>query len=88
MTIVNSTVNNNQALIVGFLPPFGDGISNYGTLTIQNTTISENTAAGSGSGGGVYNVGSLTAMNRTIRGNTGSSGGGSLAGELQLSTAQ
>ncbi len=77
MTIVNSTVNNNQALIVGFLPPFGGGISNDGgTLTIQNTTISENTVAGSGSGGGVYNVGSLTAINSTIRGNTGSGGGG------------
>jgi len=77
MTIVNSTVNNNQALIVGFLPPFGGGISNDGgTLTIQNTTISENTVAGSGWGGGVYNAGSLRAINSTIRGNTGSSGGG------------
>jgi len=77
MTIVNSTVNNNQALM-GFLPPFGGGgISNDGgTLTIQNTTISENTVAGVGWGGGVYNVGSLTAINSTIRGNTGSSGGG------------
>jgi hypothetical protein len=77
MTIVNSTVNNNQALIVGFLPPFGGGISNDGgTLTIQNTTISENTVAGGGWGGGVYNAGSLTAINSTIRGNTGSTGGG------------
>ena len=54
MTIVNSTVNNNQALIGGFFRPDGGGISNdVGTLTIQNTTISENTAAGYG--GGVYN---------------------------------
>jgi hypothetical protein len=45
-------------------------------LTIQNTTISENTVAGSGWGGGVYNTGSLTAINSTIRGNTGSFGGG------------
>ena len=81
MTIVNSTVNNNQALIVGFLPPFGGGISNDGgTLTIQNTTISENTVAGSGWGGGVYNAGSLTAINSTIRGNTGSTGGGIFGG--------
>ena len=79
MTIVNSTVNNNQALM-GFLPPFGGGgISNDGgTLTIQNTTISENTAAGYG--GGVYNVGSLTAINSTIRGNTASGGGGIFGG--------
>ncbi|HEX5491597.1 MAG TPA: choice-of-anchor Q domain-containing protein [Candidatus Udaeobacter sp.] len=85
MTIVNSTVNNNQALIVGFLPPFGGGISNDGgTLTIQNTTISENTVAGSGSGGGVYNAGSLTAINSTIRGNTGSSGGGIYGGVVTI----
>jgi len=81
MTIVNSTVNSNQALIVGFLPPFGGGISNDGgTLTIQNTTISENTVAGSGWAGGVYNAGSLTAINSTIRGNTGSTGGGIYGG--------
>jgi hypothetical protein len=81
MTIVNSTVNNNQALIVGFLPPFGGGISNDGgILTIQNTTISGNTVAGSGWGGGVSNAGSLTAINSTIRGNTGSTGGGIFGG--------
>jgi hypothetical protein len=85
MTIVNSTVNNNQALIVGVLPPFGGGISNDGgTLTIQNTIISENTVAGSGSGGGVYNVGSLTAINSTIRGNTGSGGGGISGGGVTI----
>src|SRR5215475_4330226 len=57
MTIVNSTVNNNQALIAGFFPPYGGGISNDGgTLTIQNTAISENTMPGGGSGGGVYNA--------------------------------
>ena len=80
MTIVNSTVNNNQGLVVGLFPPFGGGISNDGgTLTIQNTTISENTVAFNGWGGGVYNAGnaeSLTAINSTIRGNTGSAGGG------------
>jgi hypothetical protein len=81
MTIVNSTVNNNQALIVGFLPPNGGGVSNDGgTLTIQNTTISENTVAGSGWGGGVSNTGSLTAINSTIRGNTASAGGGIFGG--------
>ena len=80
MTIVNSTVNNNQGLVMGLFPPFGGGISNDGgTLTIQNTTISENSVAFNGWGGGVYNAGnaeSLTAINSTIRGNTGSFGGG------------
>ena len=86
MTIVNSTVNNNQALIGGFFPPSGGGISSDGgTLTIQNTTIGENTAAGYG--GGVYNVGSLTAINSTIRGNTaGGFGGGIMTNTIIIAT--
>ena len=81
MTVVNSIVNNNQALIVGFFPPNGGGISNDGgTLTIQNTTISENSVAASGWGGGVSNTGSLTAISSTIRGNTASAGGGIAGG--------
>jgi hypothetical protein len=81
MTIVNSIVNNNQALIVGVFPPNGGGISNDGgTLTIQNTTISENSVAASGWGGGVSNTGSLTAISSTIRGNTASAGGGIAGG--------
>ena len=89
MTIVNSTVNNNQALIVGKIPPFGGGISNDGgTLTIQNTTISGNTVAGSGWGGGVYNAGSLTAINSDrFEATREAQAGGSMA-ELQLPTAQ
>jgi hypothetical protein len=55
-------------------------------LTIQNTTISGNTVAGTGWGGGVYNAGSLTAINSTIRGNTGSSGGGIMTYTIIIAT--
>jgi filamentous hemagglutinin family protein len=54
---------------------FGDGggIFNRGNLTVNNSTISGNTA----SYGGIYNAdGDLTVNNSTISGNTGTLGGG------------
>jgi hypothetical protein len=56
----------------------GGGISNSGTLTLKNSTISGNTA---GFGGGIANFGTLTLNNSTVSGNTAggrnfSSGGG------------
>jgi CSLREA domain-containing protein len=54
----------------------GGGISNSGTLTINNSTISGNTT--SNSGGGIFNVAgsTLTITNSTISGNTANTGGG------------
>ena len=64
----NSLANSNQ----------GGGIYNsYGTLTITNSTVSENTA--SRSGGGVFNAsGTLTIANSTISGNSASKNGGGI----------
>ncbi len=71
----------------------GGGIYNSGTLTISNSTISNNvtgnggSSAGNGdggSGGGIYNSGTLTISNSTISnnvtGNGGSSGLGGVGG--------
>ena len=51
------------------------GISNVGTATIVDSTISENTASG-GFGGGIYAGGNTTIVDSTISGNTAASGGG------------
>ncbi len=53
----------------------GGGISNNGTLTISDSTISGNYAA---NGGGVYNAGTLTINNSTISGNSCKQGGGGI----------
>ena len=54
----------------------------YGTLTIENSTISGNSGS---SGGGLFNSGgSLTITNSTISGNIG---GGLLTASVQLTTS-
>jgi len=52
----------------------GDGIINWGILTISNGIISGNFAASaySAAGGGIYNSGNLTINNSTLSGNAGS----------------
>jgi CSLREA domain-containing protein len=72
MTLTNSTVSGNSALV-------GGGIrNNGGTLTVGGSTVSGNTAT-TGVGGGITNPsGTLTVINSTISGNTSSTntGGG------------
>jgi hypothetical protein len=51
---------------------YGGGISNSGTLTLNNATVSGNGA--SGAGGGIFNGGTLTLSNATVSGN-GAGGG-------------
>ena len=54
----------------------GGGITNYGTLTVTNSTFSSNSAINSG-GGISNNAGTLTITNSTFSGNSaGTSGGG------------
>ena len=52
----------------------GGGIQNWGTLTLNNSTISGNNAATAG--GAFANAGTLTLNNSTISGNTTGDGGG------------
>jgi fibronectin-binding autotransporter adhesin len=52
----------------------GGGISNYGTLTVDGCTITNNAAGYDG--GGIQNDGSLTVTNSVVSNNTSGSGGG------------
>jgi len=67
LTILNSTIANNQTGSIGF----AGGIFNGGSLTILNSTIAANRSFGSA--GGIFGTGSLT--NCTIADNFGIGGG-------------
>jgi len=80
LTLINTTVSNNSALI-------GGAICNGGTLTIINSTLSGNEARQQ-MGGAIANYGNLTVTNSTFSGNiarrslVGSLAGGILNGGL------
>ena len=72
MTIVDSTINGNQAgNNDGSGVGDGGGISNRGTMSISGSTVSNNTAIDDQgvNGGGIYSQGSLTIDTTTIDGN-------------------
>ncbi|MDQ6834213.1 MAG: right-handed parallel beta-helix repeat-containing protein, partial [Chloroflexota bacterium] len=55
----------------------GGGVLNNGTLTLDLSTVTNNSAvSGPASGGGIYNNGALTVIGSTISGNGASSGAG------------
>ena len=72
LTLINTTISDNSALI-------GGGICNGGLLTIINTTFS-GTIARKQRGGGIANYGTLIITNSTLSGN--SSGSSGLAGGI------
>lgn len=60
----------------------GGGIANHGTLTLEDSTISNSSSA---MGGGIYNAGTLTLINSTLSGNGATNGGGLYnTGDAQL----
>ena len=70
---------NNVTLTGGDAADYGGAIHNQGMLTIQNGTISDNTAGGGG--GGITNTaGTLTIENSAISGNTVVTGNDSAVG--------
>jgi hypothetical protein len=71
LTLNNVTVRGNSAST-------GGGIFNYGTVTINNSTISGNST--DGAGGGISNSGTVTLTNSTVAGNSADSipGGGGI----------
>ena len=74
------TLNGCTDLTIICLTSAGGGITNQGTLAINNSTIKNNTLTGRGDGAGIYNVSpALTITKTTISGNTGARYGGGVA---------
>ena len=71
----NTTVTFNDIIIRQGSINSGGGIYNEGTVTINNSTISDNTVDGGG-GGGISNLGTAFIFNSIISGNSGGFGGG------------
>jgi len=76
VTISGVTITNGSV-------DYGGGIYNTGTLTIENSTVSGNTA--STNGGGIFTTGSLTVDNCTIHSNGASNHGGGISTEGNVS---
>lgn len=69
LTLTNCIIDNNQADAGPFADVYGGGIYNTGTLTINNSTVSNNSA--DGPAGGILNYGGiLTLNNSAVTGNT------------------
>jgi hypothetical protein len=95
VTITNSVITANSAApsaaSSGFAVAGGGGIDNYGTLSLMNTTVSDNQVGGRiasrASGAGVLNRGSLSLTNSTVIGNrvtvTGSNACGAGGGGIR-----
>ena len=78
------TVTLTDLEITAGMATTGGGIENDGSLTLNSTTVTGNSATEGG--GGVNNTGSLTLTGATISGNTATSGGGvNNTGTLMLS---
>jgi hypothetical protein len=73
VSIFNMTINNGSNT---------GGIYNGGSLMVNHSTISGNSAGSGRSGGGIHNDGSLMVNNSTISGNTGGAGPGSGGGGI------
>ena len=76
LTITSGTVSvNNLTIENADTGGVGGGIDNFGTLTVTNSTLSDNTG---GDGGGIFNSGTLTVNNSTVSGNAASYYGGGI----------
>ena len=93
--MTNSVVSNNHAGVPGpnFPTGTGGGISNYGTMTITDSTITSNQVYLGG--GGIDNGGTLTITGSTVSGNVASGehdgqpfgGGGGISGTVTLTNS-
>lgn len=77
LTLESSQVISNTA------QELGGGIYNHGLaateLTVTESTVAHNTAAGYDGGGGIYNSGKLTVRSSTVADNSGATFGGGLS---------
>lgn len=70
LALSNSTLSGNSASKTQrFVANFGGGIDNYGTATVSNCTLTNNTSY-SGGGGGIYNHATLTVNNSVMSSNS------------------
>ena len=88
-SISGLTISNGNAPADGRTEYGGGGIYNEGTLTVTNSTFSNNAAFGNGDGfgpalggGGIYNWGTLTVTNSTFSGNSAFASGLDMDAEL------
>jgi hypothetical protein len=72
MSITNCAVSGNQSLAGG--GGNGGGIYNLGTMSIKNSTVSNNFS--SAFAGGIANYGTMTVIGSTVNGNSASRGDG------------
>ncbi len=79
-TISSLTISGGSAAPSGGSATSGGGIDNSGTLTVDDSTISGNSA--SGAGGGVENAGTLTIADSTVSGNSAAGDGGGIDNSL------
>jgi hypothetical protein len=83
---------NNITLLNGSAPSSGGGIFNTGTLTVTNSTFTNNSTSGTTSGGGaIYSQGTLNVSSSTFDGNTASAtgaGSGGLGGAISVGNGQ
>ncbi|WP_376692420.1 choice-of-anchor Q domain-containing protein [Wenzhouxiangella sp. EGI_FJ10409] len=76
-----NTVSLDGLSIVNGRAASGGGVHNTGTLTVTNSTISDNSADGGGAGdggGGIFSSGTLTVTNSTISNNIADAHGGGI----------
>ena len=79
VTLAGLTISDGKLVSGG-----GTGIYNAGTLTLESSTVSNNTSQGQGSGIGNFFNGILTLNNSTITGNSTTSSGGGVYSEGTL----
>jgi hypothetical protein len=76
IVIVDSLLAGNSATGMEYFEDGGGAINNNGHVTITNSTLGENKAAGRG--GGIYNVGEVSLLNVTLNRNSAEVEGGGI----------
>ena len=87
LTILDSTFNHNSATFPA-AGGLGGGVDNHGTLTISNSTFSNNSADGAG-GALINSAGTMTITNSTFSDNSSGYGGAlrTLAGTITITNS-